>query len=90
MSRNFEFKKTKFDNIKENMRGLKDKINLKREGNQPLKVAGIAFVILLIVSIIASSVRRQFLGGIGNVNMFSILLGLNLIGVRIRPAIKSQ
>lgn len=84
MSRNFEFKKTKFDNIKENMRGLKDKINLKREGNQPLKVAGIAFVILLIVSIIASSVRRQFLGGIGNVNMFSILLGLNLIGVRIR------
>lgn len=84
MSRNFEFKKPNFDNIKENMRGLKDKINLKREGNQPLKVAGIAFVILLIVSIIASSVRRQFLGGIGNVNMFSILLGLNLIGVRIR------
>lgn len=84
MSRNFEFKKHKFDNIKENMRGLKDKINLKREGNQPLKVVGIAFVILLIVSIIASSVRRQFLGGIGNVNMFSILLGLNLIGVRIR------
>lgn len=84
MSRNFEFKKHNFDNIKENMRGLKDKINLKREGNQPLKVAGIAFVILLIVSIIASSVRRQFLGGIGNVNMFSILLGLNLIGVRIR------
>lgn len=84
MSTNFEFKKPKFDNIKENMRGLKDKINLKREGNQPLKVAGIAFVILLIVSIIASSVRRQFLGGIGNVNMFSILLGLNLIGVRIR------
>ena len=84
MSTNFEFKKPNFDNIKENMRGLKDKINLKREGNQPLKVAGIAFVILLIVSIIASSVRRQFLGGIGNVNMFSILLGLNLIGVRIR------
>lgn len=84
MSRNFEFKKHNFDNIKENMRGLKEKINLKREGNQPLKVAGIAFVILLIVSIIASSVRRQFLGGIGNVNMFSILLGLNLIGVRIR------
>lgn len=84
MSTNFEFKKPKFDNIKENMRGLKDKINLKREGNQPLKVAGIAFVILLIVSIIASSVRRQFLGGIGNVNVFSILLGLNLIGVRIR------
>lgn len=84
MSTNFEFKKPKFDNIKENMRGLKDKINLKREGNQPLKVAGIAFVILLIVSIIASSVRRQFLGGIGNVNMFSILLGLNLIGVRVR------
>ena len=84
MSRNFEFKKPNFDNIKENMRGLKDKINLKREGNQPLKVAGIAFIILLIVSIIASSVRRQFLGGIGNVNMFSILLGLNLIGVRIR------
>lgn len=84
MSRNFEFKKPNFDNIKENIRGLKDKINLKREGNQPLKVAGIAFVILLIVSIIASSVRRQFLGGIGNVNMFSILLGLNLIGVRIR------
>ncbi|WP_418566335.1 hypothetical protein [Peptacetobacter sp.] len=84
MSTNFEFKKPNFDNIKENMRWLKDKINLKREGNQPLKVAGIAFVILLIVSIIASSVRRQFLGGIGNVNMFSILLGLNLIGVRIR------
>ena len=84
MSTNFEFKKPNFDNIKENMSGLKDKINLKREGNQPLKVAGIAFVILLIVSIIASSVRRQFLGGIGNVNMFSILLGLNLIGVRIR------
>ena len=84
MSTNFEFKKPNFDNIKENMRGLKDKINLKREGNQPLKVAGIAFIILLIVSIIASSVRRQFLGGIGNVNMFSILLGLNLIGVRIR------
>ena len=84
MSTNFEFKKPNFDNIKENMRGMKDKINLKREGNQPLKVAGIAFVILLIVSIIASSVRRQFLGGIGNVNMFSILLGLNLIGVRIR------
>lgn len=84
MSTNFEFKKPNFDNIKENMRGLKDKINLKREGNQPLKVAGIAFVILLIVSIIASSVRRQFLGGIGNVNMFSILLGLNLIGVRVR------
>lgn len=84
MSRNFEFKKPNFDNIKENIRGLKEKINLKREGNQPLKVAGIAFVILLIVSIIASSVRRQFLGGIGNVNMFSILLGLNLIGVRIR------
>lgn len=84
MSRNFEFKKPNFDNIKENIRGLKDKINLKRDGNQPLKVAGIAFVILLIVSIIASSVRRQFLGGIGNVNMFSILLGLNLIGVRIR------
>ena len=84
MDTKFEFKKTNFDNIKENMRGLKDKINLKREGNQPLKVAGIAFVILLIVSIIASSVRRQFLGGIGNVNMFSILLGLNLIGVRIR------
>ena len=84
MSRNFEFKKPNFDNIKENIRGLKEKINLKREGNQPLKVAGIAFVILLIVSIIASSVRRQFLGDIGNVNMFSILLGLNLIGVRIR------
>lgn len=84
MSTNFEFKKPNFDNIKENMRWLKDKINLKREGNQPLKVAGIAFVILLIVSIIASSVRKQFLGGIGNVNMFSILLGLNLIGVRIR------
>ena len=84
MDTKFEFKKPNFDNIKENMRGLKDKINLKREGNQPLKVAGIAFVILLIVSIIASSVRRQFLGGIGNVNMFSILLGLNLIGVRIR------
>ena len=84
MSTNFEFKKTNFDNIKENIRGLKDKINLKREGNQPLKVAGIAFIILLIVSIIASSVRRQFLGGIRNVNMFSILLGLNLIGVRIR------
>ena len=84
MSTNFEFKKPNFDNIKENIRGLKEKINLKREGNQPLKVAGIAFVILLIVSIIASSVRRQFLGGIGNVNMFSILLGLNLIGVRIR------
>ena len=84
MSRNFEFKKPNFDNIKENIRGLKEKINLKREGNQPLKVAGIAFVILLIVSIIASSVRKQFLGGIGNVNMFSILLGLNLIGVRIR------
>lgn len=84
MSTNFEFKKPNFDNIKENMRGLKDKINLKREGNQPLKVAGIAFIILLIVSIIASSVRRQFLGGIGNINMFSILLGLNLIGVRIR------
>ena len=84
MSTNFEFKKPNFDNIKENIRGLKEKINLKREGNQPLKVAGIAFVILLIVSIIASSVRRQFLGGIGNVNTFSILLGLNLIGVRIR------
>ena len=84
MSTNFEFKKPNFDNIKENIRGLKEKINLKREGNQPLKVAGIAFVILLIVSIIASSVRKQFLGGIGNVNMFSILLGLNLIGVRIR------
>ena len=84
MDTKFEFKKPNFDNMKENMRGLKDKINLKREGNQPLKVAGIAFVILLIVSIIASSVRRQFLGGIGNVNMFSILLGLNLIGVRIR------
>lgn len=84
MSTNFEFKKPDFDNIKENMRGFKDKINLKREGNQPLKVAGIAFVILLIVSVIVSSVRRQFLGGIGNVNMFSILLGLNLVGVRIR------
>ena len=84
MSTNFEFKKPNFENIKENMRGFKDKINLKREGNQPLKVAGIAFVILLIVSVIVSSVRRQFLGGIGNVNMFSIFLGLNLVGVRIR------
>ena len=84
MDTKFEFKKPNFDNIKDNMRGFKDKINLKREGNQPLKVAGIAFVVLLIISIIASSVRRQFLGGIGNINMFSILLGLNLIGVRIR------
>lgn len=84
MDTKFEFKKPNFDNIKENMRGFKEKINLKREGKQALKVASIAFVILLIVSVIASSVRRQFLGGIGNVNMFSILLGLNLIGIRIR------
>ncbi len=84
MSTKFEFKKPDFENIKENMKGFKDKINLRREGNQSLKVAGIAFVILLIVSVIASSVRRQFLDGMGNVNMFSILLGLNLVGVRIR------
>lgn len=84
MDTKFEFKKPNFDNIKENMRGFKEKINLKREGKQALKVAGIAFVILLIVSVIASSVRRQFLDGMGNINMFSILLGLNLVGVRIR------
>ena len=84
MDTKFEFKKPDFENIKENMKGFKDKINLRREGNQSLKVAGIAFVILLIVSVIASSVRRQFLDGMGNVNMFSILLGLNLVGVRIR------
>lgn len=31
MDTKFEFKKPDFENIKENMKGFKDKINLKRE-----------------------------------------------------------
>ena len=84
MSTKFEFNKPNFENIKENIRNLKNNINLKREGKQSLKVAGIAFVIMLIISLIASGLRSQFLNGMGNINLFSILLGLNLVGVRVR------
>ena len=84
MSTKFEFNKPNFENIKENIRNLKNNINLKREGKQSLKVAGIAFVIMIIVSLIASGLRSQFLNGMGNINLFSILLGLNLVGVRVR------
>ena len=84
MSTKFEFNKPNFENIKENIRNLKNNINLKREGKQSLKVAGIAFVIMLIISLIASGLRSQFLNGMGNINLFSILLGLNLVSVRVR------
>ena len=84
MSTKFEFNKPNFENIKENIRNLKNNINLKREGKQSLKVAGITFVIMLIISLIASGLRSQFLNGMGNINLFSILLGLNLVGVRVR------
>lgn len=76
MNTRFEFKKPNFENFKNR--------NFGAEGKKSLKVSLIAFLIMLVISVGIATIRTFGLGGMIRVNVFSVLLALHLIDMKIR------
>ena len=76
MNTKFEFKKPDFENFKNR--------NFGGKGKKALKVSLIAFLIMLVISVGISAIRTFSLGGMVRVNVFSVLLALHLVDMKIR------
>lgn len=76
MNTNFEFKRPDF-------RKFRDR-DFGGEGKKSLKVAAISLLVMIVISAIISTVRSVNLGGMTRINIFSILLGLHLVEMKIR------